>query len=496
MKNKLTENLIDAFKSVIPIAIVIMIVSLIIKLPSDLIMSFAISSVLLILGIALFTTGADMSMITIGETIGNSLVKRGNKSLILLVSLIIGIVITISEPDLMVLASELSSMPSYLTIGLVSLGVGVFLLIGVFRILRKISYRTVVTITLLAILILLYYTQPEFVSIAFDGGGVTTGPMGVPLIVAFGYGITKIRSDKDAKSDTFGLCGLSSLGPIVIILFLGLFFKTDSHFNIDNFTTSLSISERFITSFLSSIKEVSVSLLPIIGVFIVSQIIGKKINKNGFIKIFFGMILTILGLSIFLTGVSASFLETGYRIGNIISSSEYKYLLIPISMIMGYIIINAEPAVKILNKQISDLTEGSISEKMINLCLSLGVSLAIGLSLLRVFFQIPMIYVVMPGYFMAGMLMYFTPNIFTTVAYDSGGAASGALTTSFLLPICIGACVSLGGNILSDAFGVGSLVSLTPIITIQVLGIIYEHKLKVKENKVYNEEIVEYAWEG
>lgn len=496
MKNKLVENLYDAFKSVMPIAIFTIIISFIIKLPNELIKSFAFSTVFLIFGIAFFTTGADMSMITAGESIGNFVVKKGSKGLILLVSLILGIVITISEPDLIVLARELSSIPNLLMIGLVALGVGIFLLIGVFRILKKLSYRMIVTITLLCIMILLYYTQPEFVSVAFDGGGVTTGPMGVPLIVAFGYGLTRIRSDKDAKSDTFGLCGLSSLGPVLILLLLGLFFKTNSHFNTDNFISSLSISERFFQSFLSSIKEVGLSLLPIIITIFVFQLIHKKQNPQKLIKIYFGIILTILGLSCFLTGVSASFLEVGYRIGKTITSSAYKAWLIPIGMVMGYIIINAEPAVKILNRQISDLTEGSISEKMINLCLSFGVSLAIGLSLLRVFFRIPMLYVIMPGYFIAGALMYFTPKIFTTIAYDSGGAASGALTTSFLLPICIGSCISLNGNILSDAFGVGALVSLTPIITIQVLGIIYEWKLKTRENKVYNEEIIDYVWEG
>ena len=186
----------------------------------------------------------------------------------------------------------------------------------------------------------------------------------------------------------------------------------------------------------------------------------------------------------------------GYRIGNTFASSSYKYLLIPVGMILGYIIINLEPAVKILVKRISNLTEGSISEGLISLCLSIGVSLAIGLAIIRIYFGIPIIYIIVPGYFIAATLMYFTPSMFAAIAYDSGGAASGAMTTSFLLPLCIGACVSLESNIMTDAFGVGALVSLTPIITVQLLGIFYESKLRIKSSQKYNEQIVEYAWES
>ena len=209
-----------------------------------------------------------------------------------------------------------------------------------------------------------------------------------------------------------------------------------------------------------------------------------------------GIILSLFGLTMFLTGVSSGFLEIGYRIGKTFAASSYKYLLIPLGMIIGYIIIRLEPAVKILIKKISDLAEGSISEELISLCLSIGVSTAIGLSVIRIYFGIPLIYIIVPGYFIAATLMYFTPNMFTAIAFDSGASASGAMTTSFLLPLCIGACVSLNSNIMVNAFGVGALVSLTPIITVQALGIIYNHKLNTKPSITYNEQIVEYAWES
>ncbi len=343
---------------------------------------------------------------------------------------------------------------------------------------------------------LLYFTPQEFISVAFDSGGVTTGAMGVPLIVAFGYGISKLRKGEDAKNYSFGLCGICSLGPIIIVLILGFFFKVDNYFEINGFINNNGILDNIISCFIKSFKDISLSLLPILVVFYISRLFDYKMNKYEHIRMIFGIILSLFGLTLFLTGVSSGFLEIGYRIGNTFASSSFKYLLIPIGMVLGYIIIRLEPAVKILIKRISSLTEGSISEELISLCLSIGVCVAIGLSIIRIYFGIPIIYIIVPGYFIAATLMYFTPDMFTTIAFDSGASASGAMTTSFLLPLCIGVCVSLGSNIMTDAFGVGALVALTPIITVQILGIIYNHSLKVKPDVYYNEEIIDYVWES
>jgi len=496
MKNKLTESLLDALKSVMPIVIIIIGISFIIGIPNKAILSFSISSILLIIGIAIFTTGANMSMIKMGEKIGDLLVKKRRKWLILVASLIVGIVITISEPDLIVLANQLAAIPKFLLISLVAIGVGAFLLVGVYRILSNLSYRDIITIGLLVIMLLLYFTPQEFISVAFDSGGVTTGAMGVPLIVAFGYGISKLKGEKDIKSNSFGLCGICSLGPVIIVLILGFFFHVDNYFETTGFINNYGIFENIIFNFIKSLKEICLAILPILIVFYISHLFDKKMDKFEHIRMLFGVFLSIFGLTLFLTGVSSGFLEIGYRIGNTFASSSYKYLLIPVGMVIGYIIIKLEPAVKILIKRISDLTEGSISEKLISLCLSIGVSIAIGLSVIRIYFNIPIIYIIVPGYFLAATLMYYTPDMFMAIAFDSGASASGAMTTSFLLPLCIGACVSLNSNIMVYAFGVGALVSLTPIITIQILGIIYNHKLSTKPSVRYNEEIIEYAWES
>ena len=496
MRNKLIDNLYESFMSIMPITLVIMSISFLCHLDLNTIFAFIISSFLLMIGMTLFTIGADMSMIIIGKEIGDFMVKKKMIILILLASLIIGIVITMSEPDLNVFAKEITSIPSHLIIRLVSLGIGIFLMIGVYRILKNHSFRFLITIIIFLIFGLLCFVPSEFISIAFDGGAVTTGPVGVPLILAFGYGITKIRSDNDAKSDSFGLCGLASLGPIVAILFLGLFFKPNSYFDTAPFTSSLPLIERFLKSIISCFKDVCISVLPIIFVFLGYWLINRKLAKNTLIKIGVGFVFVIVGLTIFLVGVSVGFMDTGFNIGNVIADSKFKYLLVPLGMLLGYIIINAEPAVKILNKQIYELTEGSISENMINLCLSFGVCIAIGLSMIRILFQIPIIYFIVPGYLLVLFLIYKTPRMFITIAFDSGGAASGAMTTSFLLPLCIGACEVLKGDILTYAFGVGALVALSPIITIQILGIIYDKRRRVMNKEKFDEEIIDFIWEG
>ena len=497
MIEKIVDNLIDSFYSIMPISLIILVIGIFLGLPLELMVSFLVSSIFLLIGMTLFTTGADMSMVTIGENIGEALIKKGRKWLVLIVSFIIGVVITVAEPDLMVLAKQLTSIPDLIIILSVALGVGLFLLIGVFRIFKKIPFNRIITISWFIILGLLALTPKAFTAIAFDSGGVTTGPMGVPLIVAFGYGLTKFRSDQNANDDSFGLCGLSSLGPIIIVLILGLFFKTDSSYDVTGFTVNIPYIENFVTCFLNSFKEVLIALIPIVLVFTIIELFSKNINKITVMKVIVGLILTVLGLTIFLTGVSASFLKMGYLIGNTFGNNTYNYLIIPIGMLLGSIIVNAEPAIKMLNMQISYLTEGSISYKLINSCLAIGVCLAIGIALLRIVYQIPISYFLVPGYFIACLLTYKCPKVFIAIAFDAGGAASGPLTTSFLLPLCIGLCVSFKGNILTDAFGVGALVSMTPLITIQALGILYQYKLNKQESKLdFDESLVEYSWES
>ncbi len=494
MRRKLLSNLRDSTFSILPIGVIALILCLIFEVEKEVILSFIISNLLLILGMTFFTTGVEMSMISVGELIGKSIVKQRRKWVVILVTFLIGFIITFAEPDLTVLASQITSVPNLLIIISVSFGIGLFLIIAVWRIIKKIPFQSIVMLAILLIIGLLYFTIPEFIPMAFDAGGVTTGPISVPLIVAFGYGITSVIKNSN-REDRFGLCGIASLGPIIIILILSLFYHIDSYYDVSSFNEAFHLSTRLSTAFTRNAHDVLLSIIPIVLVILTFHLITKKLTNSDKLKIGIGIIFTVIGLIIFLTGVSLGFIQVGYEIGSRLVLSNYGKILIPIGMLLGFIIVNAEPAIKVLIKQISDLTEGSLAVNTIKRTLAIGVSIAIGLALVRVYYQIPISYFLIPGYIIVCLLTYFSPKVFTSISFDVAGASSGPLTTSFLLPICIGACEVLGGNILVDAFGVVALVALTPLIMIQILGVIYQHKEKrLFLAREFNETIVEFNW--
>lgn len=497
MIKKMKNDFIDAFVSVMPIALLVLVVSFLLGVPSKIIISFAISTVLLIIGIGLFTFGADMSMSIIGEKIGSSLVKTQKLFLVLACGLLIGFVITIAEPDLMVLASQITSIPDILIITLVSLGVGIFLMIALLRIIKGISLNKILLFGYGIILLLLFLTPSSFASLSFDAGGVTTGPMSVPFIVALGYGFTRMRSDKSGHNDTFGLVGLSSIGPIIVILLLGLVFNLDSVYDTSQFYNNGALTSEYLYTLWNEFVEIIIALTPILFVFIIFELFNDTMSNYEMKKVIIGLIAVLLGLTSFMTGVEVGFIKMGYTLGSLLASKNLIFLLVVVGTVIGFLIVKAEPAVKVLVNQISDLTEGSISKNIVNLCLSTGVCIAVAISLMRVVTGVSILYFVIPGYIIAIILSYLTPDIFTAIAFDSGGAASGPLTSSFLLPICIGACMVFEGNILTDAFGIVGLVSLSPLIMIQILGLVY--KMKTKRHhlallKNLDEEIIDYNW--
>lgn len=498
MFKKMCSDFKESIYSVIPITILVLVISFFVGIPSENIISFVISAVLLIIGIGLFTFGADLSMSIIGDRIGEALVRSRKLPLILFSGLLIGFVITIAEPDLMVLASQITSIPNLLIILLVSLGVGIFLLIALLRIIKGIPINTILFFGYGIVLFLLYFTPSAFTALAFDAGGVTTGPMSVPFIVALGYGFTRLRSDKKSRNDTFGLVGLSSIGPIIVILILGLVFNLDSVYDTSVFFNESTVISQYLTGFWNNFIEIIIALAPILFVFIIFELFNDTLSNYEMRKVVLGLISVVLGLTVFLTGVNVGFIKMGFMIGNIFAEKNMAFWLTIIGTVIGFLIVKAEPAVKVLVNQISDLTEGSISKKVVNLCLSTGVCIAVAISLMRVFTGTSILYFVIPGYVIALLLAKITPDMFTAIAFDSGGAASGPLTSSFLLPICIGACMVTGGNILTDAFGIVGLVSLSPLIMIQLLGVVYKVKTKKHNKRMVkdlNEEIIEYNYE-
>ena len=498
MKKLLGEQFISSFKAVLPITIIVLIISVLFSNDSliSLIPSFLIGSLFLVFGMTLFNIGADISMIEIGSKIGTHLTKKRSAVFILILSFIIGFIITIAEPDLRVLASQVSSISSELLIGVVGFGVGLFLLFATFRMLFQLNFSFILAVFCAIAFILALFAPKEFIPLAFDSGGVTTGPLSVPFIIALGAGLTISRNDKKKKDDSFGMISFCSIGPVIIVLILAIIYNAKSSYTpyvIPEYSNFLSVLNYYFNRFPSFFVEVFMSLFPITLFFLAYNIIFLNLSRKELTKIFMGLITLLIGLSIFLTGVNVGFMPMGYLVGKTLSS--YKLILVPIAMIIGYFIVTSEPAIGVLTLQIEEITNGKIKKKVLNVSLSIAISLATGLSILRILFGISIWWLLFPGYLFALIMSLFVPNIFTAIAFDSGGVASGTMTATFLLPFAVGVAESLNKNVLTDAFGLIALVATIPLITIQIVGLIYRiktsHIVKYNDTK-YNEEIINY----
>ena len=491
-RSKFKEKLSETLKAVFPIiAIVLFLCFTIAPISPSILLAFLIGAVLLTVGMLLFSIGAELAMTPMGERVGTTMTKSKKLLLMILMSFAMGFIITISEPDLQVLAEQVPSVPNTTLILAVALGVGLFLVVAVLRMLFGIALPQMLLVFYIVVFILAFFVPGDFLAVAFDSGGVTTGPMTVPFIMAFGIGISAIRSDKHAADDSFGLVSLCSIGPIIAVLVLGMVYKPDSASYIPTFIPEIDNSVElwglFTEAFPTYIEEMAISLLPIVIFFAVFQVISRDIKKRALIKIIIGLVYTYLGLILFLTGVNVGFMPAGNYLGHVIAALPYAWIIVPIGMIIGYFIVLAEPAVFVLTKQVEEITSGAISGKAMGLSLSLGVAASLGLAMIRVLTGISIMWFIVPGYAVALVLTLFVPKIFTAIAFDSGGVASGPMTATFLLPFAMGACDAVGGNIVADAFGVVAMVAMTPLITIQILGMVY----KIKENRLHKEAVAQ-----
>ena len=417
-RSKLREKIKEALTSVLPItAIVLLLCFTVSPIPSSLLLAFILGGALLIVGIALFTLGADTAMAPIGSKVGSSITKSKKLWLIILVSLLLGIIITISEPDLQVLANQIPGIPNAVLIGAVAVGVGVFLVIAMLRILIGIRLSYLLIIFYALIFMLAFFVPKNFWAIAFDSGGVTTGPMTVPFIMALGVGISSIRSDRHAGDDSFGLVALSSIGPVIAVLILGRLYPAQGSYipvKIPDMDNSRTLAFLFADALPHYMKEVGIALAPILLFFLVFNFFALKMEKRSVLKILIGIVYTYVGLVLFLTGVNVGFMPVGNYVGKEIASLDYNWILIPISMVVGFFIVAAEPAVHVLNKQVEEMTAGSIPARAMRLSLSASVAVSLALSMIRVLTGISILWFLLPGYVIAIALAYFVPKIFTS----------------------------------------------------------------------------------
>ena len=486
---KLREKLLEALQAVLPIvAIVLVLCFSIAPVSPSILLCFLLGAAMIIVGIMFFTLGAEMSMSPMGERVGAMLTKSRSVPLIIGVGFLLGFLITISEPDLQVLANQVPSIPNMTLILSVAAGVGLFLVAAFLRMLLGIALPKLLVVFYGLIFVLAACVPKEFLSVAFDSGGVTTGPITVPFIMALGVGVAAIRSDRHAADDSFGLVALCSIGPILAVLILGIAFQaSDSTYVppiLPNVSDSVELWQLFHEGLPTYIKEIATSLLPIIAMFGVFQLAALRLDRRTLGRIGVGLAYTYIGLVLFLAGANIGFMPAGNYLGQVLAGQSFRWLLVPIGMLIGYFIVKAEPAVYVLNKQVEELTDGAISARAMGACLSIGVAVSVGLAMLRVLTGIHILWLIIPGYGLALGLSFFVPKIFTAIAFDSGGVASGPMTATFLLPLAQGACIAVGGNIVTDAFGVVAMVAMTPLITIQCLGLVYQLQKKRTRQRV------------
>jgi hypothetical protein len=489
----LLEKLKEASSSIIPIIILVLILNFTIvpmSLWSGTIL-FLVSAILMILGIALFNLGVDVSLIPIGEHLGSSIVKTRNLFVIVVMTFVLGMFVTIAEPDLIILAGQVSGVPDSVIILSVAVGVGLTLAVAFLRILFQIRLSYILIIFYITAFILSMFTGKEFLSIAWESGAVTTGPILVPFVMAFGLGLASVRGDKTSEQDGFGLVALTLVGPIIVVLILGIFFSPSggSALDVPKLFSFLDIGSLYISNIGEQFLQVAIALFPIIVIFAIFQIWRLHLNKKSILRIAVGTIYTYLGLVLFLGSANIGFMPAGYQLGGILIQNAKPFVVIIVGFAVGFFVVSAEPAVFVLKRQVEEVTEGAISGKALGIGLSVGVAVSVALAMIRVITGLSILYFIVPGYLIALILSFFIPPLFTSIAFDSGAVASGPLAATFMLSLVLGASESSGGNIFTDAFGIVSLVAMFPVITISLFGLAYTIKSRIAEKEVVIPEV-------
>ncbi len=472
----LLEKIKESLSSVLPITAIVLALSVsIVPLTTGALVLFLFGALLLIAGVGVFTLGVDMSMTPMGSAIGMYMSRARHRSIPLAVAFVLGLLITVAEPDLTVLAEQVPAIPNRTLILTVAAGVGLFLVLALLRVMLKVPLSRLLVGCYLAVFALAMLAPRDFIPVSFDSGGVTTGPITVPFIMALGVGLASVRSDKNSTSDSFGLVALCSIGPILSVLVLGICYAPDAASYtpaaLPDIATTRDAAREFVSAFPHYAREVASAMVPICAMFLLFQLLTRRFKRTQLLRIGSGLVYTYGGLVMFLTGVNVGFMPAGQLIGAAIAGGETPFLLIPAGMLMGYFIVAAEPAVHVLVRQVEEVSMGSISQAAMRQGMSIGVAVSIGIAMLRVLTGISILWFLIPGYAISLGLTFFVPQLFTGVAFDAGGVASGPMTATFLLPFAMGACEAVGGNLMTDAFGLVALVAMTPLVAIQLLGL-------------------------
>ena len=488
MKKLLFSKIKESLFSVLPVTLIVLILNFtpLINLQVKEVVTFSISAVFLILGIGFFTLGADIAMTPMGESVGSGLTRSKNLKLLVIICFLLGFLITVAEPDLSVLAQQVNSK---LIIVFVGVGVGIFLILAILKIVFKKDLAGILVyfyMVLFALALFLLAINPEnskLIPLSFDSGGVTTGPITVPFIMALGVGIAATIGGRNSSENSFGLVAMCSVGPILAVLILSIVNGGEiSTPNVNDYALSDDIAKSIFISLGKTAKDVTIALGLVIVFFFIINFIFLKLPKKKIFQILIGTAFTFVGLIIFLTAVHVGFMPVGFKMGQELANSSPVAVTI-VAFVLGLVVVLAEPAVHVLNKQVESITKGTVSKLSMMIALSVGVGISICLSIIRTIFDFSILYYLIPGYLISLGLSFFVPKIYTAIAFDSGGVASGPLTSTFILPFAIGACYALRGEgaILELAFGVVAMVAMTPLITIQLLGFTAVYRKRFSE---------------
>ena len=492
MLKELLNEVKNSCFSVLPIYLLIIVLILfkVISLTGLEILSFSLATVFLIIGISLFNYGAERAMTPIGKLVGKGLTKQGKVFVLLIVVFLFGFLITIAEPDLSVLALQTKSVfPKILLISMIGLSVGFFLLLAILKIVKKINLIRILSVLYMlsfSLVALLAYQGKEYmVALSFDSGGVTTGPMTVPFLMALGAGVAAVLAQKSEKDASFGFIAFSSIGPVVIMLLLSLFSTNKMEYELADYTLNENFALSYLHYILEKAREVGLSIGLLFVCFMITNFFFLHIEKKRIISLVKGLIFAYVGLVLFLAAVDSTYMGIGFKIGAELSSSNVIVIVV-IAFIIGALTVLAEPAIRILISQVEEMTNGLVKKRSLLIALAFGVGLAIVLAMLRIVYKFSILYIIIPGYILCFILSFFVPKIYTAIAFDAGGVASGPLTSSFILPLALGLCANLNSvnEILSYGFGIVSLVALSPLISIEVLGVISRVR---KERKIRSE---------
>jgi hypothetical protein len=482
LRKKLEGTTKEALTSVLPITIIVFLLSVFVTpMPVGTLVLFLFGAVLLVVGMGLFTLGADMALMPMGEDIGIKMTGTKKLILVIAVSFVMGVIITVAEPDLQVLAELVPGIPNFALVITVAAGVGVYLILAIIRILLRVKLSRMLIACYFIVFVLSAFAPRGFVAVAFDSGGVTTGPITVPFIMAMGLGLASIRGDRDSMEDSFGLVALCSIGPIMAVLLLGICFHPENTVyvahEIPDIITSRDVTFEFIRSFPAYVKQVFAAVWPIIAVLGVFQLITRRYRARHLARLLVGFAYTFAGLVLFMTGVSVGFIPVGQLVGADIAASPSRWLLVPLGAVIGYFIVAAEPAVHVLRKQVEEVSSGAIPGAVVQRYLSIGMAAALAVAMTRALTGVSIYWFLIPGYATALTLTFFVPGIFTGIAFDSGGVVSGPMTSTFLLPFTIGACVD-PDRIMTDAFGLVAMVAMAPLLALQIMGLTYRNRIK------------------